>query len=107
MWRKPASVFGRTQLSRSWILTVPWFERGDYLGLRRSRPLPDAAVADDRQQQRGRLHFQEIAMTRLRPTRRDWSRNVENVGERASRAIGWFVLALAVGGTTLAILVSW
>ena len=46
-------------------------------------------------------------MTGLRPTRWHWSGNVENVGERASRVIGWFVLALAVGGTTLAILVSW
>ena len=46
-------------------------------------------------------------MTRLRPTRRHWSGNVEDVGERASRAVGWIVLALAVGGTTVAILISW
>jgi hypothetical protein len=38
-------------------------------------------------------------MSALRPTRRHWSGNVENVGDRASRAIGWFVLALAVGGS--------
>jgi hypothetical protein len=45
-------------------------------------------------------------MTRLRPTRRHWSGNVEDVGERASRIIGWFQLAFVVGGTVLAILVS-
>ena len=45
-------------------------------------------------------------MTRLQPTRRHWSGNVEDVGERASRIIGWILLAFVVAGTVLAILVS-
>jgi hypothetical protein len=45
-------------------------------------------------------------MTRMHPTRRHWSGHPEDLGERASRIIGWILLALVVGGTLLAMLIS-
>ena len=46
-------------------------------------------------------------MFKLRPTRRHWSGDMENIGERASRAIGWILLAVTVIVVTLSVLVSW
>ena len=45
-------------------------------------------------------------MTRFQPTRRHWSGHPEDLGERASRIIGWILLAFVVGGTVVALLAS-
>ena len=45
-------------------------------------------------------------MMTLQPTRRHWSGRPEDVGERASRVIGWILLAFVVIATAVTLLAS-